>query len=306
MLTVSGGRDARVATIAAQQRGRVARRQLLAAGLRPGQISRLIATDRLFALHVGVYAVGHPGPVELGAETAALLTMRPGALLCQITAARLWGLEVPRDEEIIHVLVDPRWARPRTGIRIHRSRLIAGADRRLRERLPVCSPARALLDLVLALGDRPLDRAYDQGLIDGVVHHHDIEELLGRTGGHPGHPRLHELAVAHLATGATRSEAEARLLDLIRATDLPRPRVNQRLHGYEVDLHWAAARLVVEIDGYRFHSTRAAFERDRVRDARLQAAGIEVLRVTWRQLEHEPYAVIARIAAALARRTVRG
>jgi REase_MTES_1575/Transcriptional regulator, AbiEi antitoxin len=62
----------------------------------------------------------------------------------------------------------------------------------------------------------------------------------------------------------------------------------------------AALLLIVEIDGFRFHSTRSAFERDRRRDAELAAAGFRVLRVTWRQLRDEPFAVIARLAAALA------
>jgi very-short-patch-repair endonuclease len=68
---------------------------------------------------------------------------------------------------------------------------------------------------------------------------------------------------------------------------------------------WPAATLVVEVDGYRFHSSRAAFECDRIRDARLQAAGLEVLRVTWRRIEREQFSVIAEIAAALARRMPR-
>jgi very-short-patch-repair endonuclease len=45
----------------------------------------------------------------------------------------------------------------------------------------------------------------------------------------------------------------------------------------------------------------SSFERDRQRDADLNAAGFRVIRVTWRQLEDEPLAVVARIAAALAR-----
>jgi len=42
---------------------------------------------------------------------------------------------------------------------------------------------------------------------------------------------------------------------LIRRAQLPEPQVNVRLHGYEVDFHWRAQRVVVEIDGFRFHST---------------------------------------------------
>jgi hypothetical protein len=46
----------------------------------------------------------------------------------------------------------------------------------------------------------------------------------------------------------------------------------------------------------------AAFERDRRRDQRLAAAGFQVIRITWRQLEAEPMAVLARLAQALALR----
>jgi very-short-patch-repair endonuclease len=95
------------------------------------------------------------------------------------------------------------------------------------------------------------------------------------------------------------------MLELVRAAGLPLPRVNARVHGYEVDFLWPQAALIVEVDGYRFHSSRAAFERDRVRDVRLQAHGLEVQRVTWRRMVQEPLAVIAELAAAIARRTPR-
>ncbi len=55
----------------------------------------------------------------------------------------------------------------------------------------------------------------------------------------------------------------------------------------------------MEIDGYRYHSSRTAFERDHHRDAILRSRGWLTIRITWRQLEAEPYAVIALIARAL-------
>jgi very-short-patch-repair endonuclease len=304
-IIVSGSRDARVAAIAGQQRGRVARRQLLAAGLRPGQIHHLTRTDRLFIQLCGVYAVGSPAPVALGRETTALLAVRPGALLSHTSAARLWGLIPETDDEgPVHVTVDGGWIPQIRGVHGHHSRILSVDDRRIRERLPVCSAARVLLDLAAELDDRRLERAYDDGQISGVVRPRDIAEVLQRAGRHPGVCRLRELADADAdAAGVTRSEAEKRLREIVRGAELPAPRVNARLHGYELDFLWPAANLVVEVDGYRVHSTRAAFERDRLRDARLQALGVEVLRVTWRQLEREPLAVVARIAAALARRT---
>ena len=69
--------------------------------------------------------------------------------------------------------------------------------------------------------------------------------------------------------------------------------------GYEVDFFWPEARLVVEFDGWSTHSSRAAFERDRRKDADLQLAGNRVMRVTHRQIGGAPYELVARFAAAL-------
>jgi very-short-patch-repair endonuclease len=59
--------------------------------------------------------------------------------------------------------------------------------------------------------------------------------------------------------------------------------------------------LIVEVDGYRFHGHRAAFERDRRRDRTLRAAGYEVIRFTWRALREEPFGVVADLTRALSR-----
>jgi very-short-patch-repair endonuclease len=72
---------------------------------------------------------------------------------------------------------------------------------------------------------------------------------------------------------------------------------------HEVDTLWRDAHVVVELDGYEFHSSRASFERDRARDAELQASGFAVLRFTWRQVKHQPELVIARLAWTLALRS---
>jgi very-short-patch-repair endonuclease len=120
------------------------------------------------------------------------------------------------------------------------------------------------------------------------------------------YPRHHGVAALREATrrepARTRSEAERRLLELIRAARLPEPQTNARVGPYEADFLWPEARLVVEVDGYAFHSTRAAFERDRRRDAELQALGQQVMRVTWRQIEDESEALFASLALAYGQR----
>ena len=55
-----------------------------------------------------------------------------------------------------------------------------------------------------------------------------------------------------------------------------------------MDFLWPEHRLVVETDGFEHHGTREAFERDRARDADLQARGYRVLRFTHRQVVSEP------------------
>jgi very-short-patch-repair endonuclease len=49
--------------------------------------------------------------------------------------------------------------------------------------------------------------------------------------------------------------------------------------AYLVDLLWADGRVVVEVDGYRYHSNRFAFSRDRQRDYELLISGYVVLRL---------------------------
>jgi very-short-patch-repair endonuclease len=185
---------------------------------------------------------------------------------------------------------------------VHRTRLLDAQDVCTLERLPVTSPARVLLDMAELLTPRGLERALDEALVTRVVRPAQISELLGRAHGRAGTALLRALLARQTGTTRTRSEAEERFIALLRSARLPEPEVNTRVHGYEVDFLWRSASIVVEIDGYKFHSTRAAFERDRQKDAQLHASGLTTMRVTWFQMEDESYAVIARLAQALASR----
>ena len=87
----------------------------------------------------------------------------------------------------------------------------------------------------------------------------------------------------------------------MREAGLPEPLVNQSLTApdhprLEVDFYWPTYHLVVELDCYETHRTRAAFERDRARDAALTAAGQRVLRFTWRT---QPATIRRRLEAVM-------
>jgi very-short-patch-repair endonuclease len=158
---------------------------------------------------------------------------------------------------------------------------------------------RTLLDLATVLSAHELERAVDEAQVRRLADRQELIRALRRRPGRAGTAVLSALLRRENGPGLTRSQAEDRLLGLLGAGRLPPPQVNVRVHGYEVDLLWPTERLVVEVDGYAFHSTRAAFERDRRRDAELQARGLRVIRVTWRQIVEEPHALLVRIAQAL-------
>ena len=303
-MRVSGSRAQRIEMIASAQAGLVSRRQLIAAGISRDAIARRVRAGNLLRVHSGVYAVGYATDIPLGPETAALLACRDGAVLSHHSAAQVWGLRPPgAGNGLVHITVLGNAGAQIQGAKVHRTRLLDAQDVRIHQRLAVTSPARTLLDLAELVTPRELERALDEALVSRRVRRAQISELLTRARGRPGRPCLKALLARQTGPTRTRSEAEERFLAMIRSAQLPEPEINGRIHGYEVDFLWRAQRLVVEIDGFRFHSTRAAFERDRRKDARLQAAGLLTMRVTWIQMEDERYAVIARLAQTL---TMRG
>lgn len=290
--------DALIARIAALQHGSVSRAQALASGLSDRAVEHRLATGRWSAIHRGVYLVG---PIEgpLTRHAAALLACGPGAVLSHRTAAALWGLPVtPRAIEVTVVGRGGRVRRP--GITVHRPNELAAADVRTRERLPLTSPAACLLETAPLVTPRDLARITEEAERRQLVTRAEIEQRLAP--GKRGAAKLRTVLARYDTPSLTRSEAEARMLGLIRAAGLPRPVTNARVMTYEVDLLWPRERVVVEVDGFAFHATRPSWERDRARDAHLHASGYLVLRFTWREITQERETVIARLAATLAMR----
>jgi very-short-patch-repair endonuclease len=294
----AGGADPFIASLAAAQRGVVTHRQLIDAGVGRGAIAHRLAQARLHRLHRGVYLVGHSVPPPLARETAALLACGPGALLSHRTAAHLWRL-TPRLPVDVDVTLIGGNRRGRPGLAIHRTRAIEGAERARVQGMPVTAPTRTLLDLADTLRSEELEPILAEAVRRRLVRTGDLRKRLGDAGGRHGLGRLRSLLEQTGGPALTRSEAERRLLALVRSGGLPAPDTNVSVGRYEVDLLWREARLIVEVDGYAYHSGRPAFERDRKRDAELQALGFRVMRVTWRQLVDEPEAVLVRIAQAL-------
>ncbi len=287
--------DAVVAEVARRQHGVVTVAQLAAVGIHRRGIAHRVAHGRLTPLHRGVYRVGPLGD-ELSGVMAAVLACGPTAVASHRTAARLHGFWDWRG--VTDVTATEGQPRSRPGITVHRRRVEEGERTSVRG-IPVTTPERTIRDLAPVVGETHLGRVIEEAQVQRKLDDASLTRAVSQARGQRG-VRALRAAAPQAEAALTRSEAERRLVKLVRRSGLPRPQTNVRLAGHEVDALWPREGLVVEVDGFAFHGGRRAFERDRRRDADLLAAGHRVLRLTWRQLADEPEAVVARIAAALA------
>lgn len=163
--------------------------------------------------------------------------------------------------------------------------------------IPVTAPARALLEVAAELTPRELADAVEQAQIKRLVTKAQIAAAIERSPRRRGVAALRALAED---PAFTRSRAERKLVVLLRAARLPEPVFNVNVEGWEVDAFWERERVILEFDSYGFHATRAAFERDRRKTSDLTRGRYLVLRSTWTELTKHSYALIARVAEALA------
>lgn len=292
----SGGRAA--VWVASRQLGLITTAQLEMAGIGRGRIARRMKHGTLHRIHRGVYLLGHRVLLPSALELAGVLACGAGSLASHRSAASLWGLaSAPHNE--VEVTVVGRDRKPRSGLRVHRVRALDPRDRRLHRGIPVTSPARTLLDCAATAAPDELERAIAEAYALKLVTDGEIRRTLDRAPNRPGAGRLRAELGREGGPRWTQSEAERRMLRLIREARLPVPHTQVRIAGWPADFFWPEHKLILEVDGYPFHNHRRAFERDRRRDAAHVAAGYRVVRVTYRQLREEPLAVAVVIARAL-------
>jgi hypothetical protein len=229
---------------------------------------------------------------------AAVLSCGDRAVISHDSAAGLWGIRRwPTGP--IDVTVPPHVKRRRPGVRIHRHDLDP-LDRTVRERVPVTSVHRALLDIAATLGRRPLEPAINEADKLDLTNPESLRVDLDRYAGLAGVADLRAL-LDRRTFALTDSELERRFLPLTGKAGLPLPRTGQRVNGFKVDFYWPDLGLVVETDGLRYHRTPAQQARDRLRDQAHSTAGLMPLRFTHAQVRYEA-AYVAATLAAIAKR----
>jgi hypothetical protein len=241
---------------------------------------------------------------------AAVLACGRGAVLARFTAAVTWGL-LERDGNRFDV-VAPGRSGGRTGgdeaIDLRRTRRLADVDVTKLRGIPITTVGRTLLDLAGVARPNVVRRAVHEAEVLGRL---DVDAVVATIERNPGRRGTRQLraALGVSAPDPNNNQLAMLFLGVCRAHGLPTPKLGVHVDGgdrlYEVDALFAAERVIVELDGRRFHSTARNFQTDRRRDSVLAARDHQTLRYTWQRLRDEPEAIAGELRRVLALRSLR-
>jgi predicted transcriptional regulator of viral defense system len=288
--------EERLAKLASSSHGVVTRAELRAAGVTPAELKHRLNAGALIRVHRGVFRVGHAAPSLEARYMAAVKACGDGALLAGRAAAHLLGL-LKRSPSLPEVLTTTE--RRVRGVITHRVRRTELADGTSRRGIPVTIVPRTLVDLAAVLPEEELARAFHEAAVRHRTTPGQVERLLRRRHNWPGARKLRRVLWGEAPV--TLSRLEDRFLVRLRAAGLPQPEVNRRVDARYVDCRWPKRRLTVELDSYRYHHSRYAWEEDRQREREARARGDEFRRYTWLDVAEEPEPMLADLGRLLGR-----
>jgi hypothetical protein len=284
-----------LARIAGASHGVVTRRQLICAGITGEEIKQRLRRGTLRPQYRGVYRVGHRAPSMEAHYLAAVRAGGDGALLRGRAAGHLLGLlrGPPPPPDVL-----TRWTRRIPGVRAYRSDYIDPRDATTCRRIPVTTVPRTLVDLAACLDEDDLARAYHQADVRYRTSPAHVEEVLRRRPRSPGAGTLRRVLYGDVHL--TLSRMEKRFLARLREARRPLPQTNGAVGAHYVDCRWPEHRLTVELDSYRYHRSRHAWEEDRRREREAYARGDQFRRYTWSDVFERPTPMMAELAVLLA------
>ena len=284
--------------LAERQHGVVARGQLVDCGVSDRVIAARVASGHLVRVGHGVFALGHVRTDNLSRWMTAVLRRGPRTWLADQSAAAHWDLQIGDDGTTRLVVPRDGSRSVIAGVACRRSRTLApDTETTVLHGIPLTTVARTLVDLASRVRPAQLRRAVERADQLELFDLRQVTPLLGERGARPLRVLLDDAHEHGLPR--TRSILEAEFIEFCLAHHLPRPQVNRWGGTHEVDFRWPDRAVVVETDGWEFHRSRDAFERDALKTQALAAAGWTVVRITWRQLIHEPAAVAQRLRPVL-------
>jgi hypothetical protein len=278
----------RVRELLTRQVGIVARPQLLASGLTPNDVRRLLRRRELVVVHPGVYATHTGGLTWLQTAWAAVLAVWPAAL-CHRTAIRAANGPGRRTDVDgpLHLAVDRhRSVDEPAGVRLHR---LAGLEAKVLWNL---SPPRVRIEhaVVDVAAEARTDLESIHTLADAVQARLTTAARLGDALASRSRIARRELmtgVLIDIGEGAC-SVLEHGYLDRVeRAHGLPRSRrqvaASSRGPIYR-DVEYSELGCIVELDGRFFHDSAAARDADLDRDLTAAVDGRVSVRLGWGQV----------------------
>jgi hypothetical protein len=298
--------DHRLETLAAAQHGLITRGQATGAGATRDAVRHRVRSRRWEQAGPGVYrVVGAPATPHQHLLTAVMIAGRD-AYASHHAAAALH--DIPGFAPGVVELSVPRGRRPRLhGVRVHQSNRLPSDHCDVVDAIPTTVVARTLFDLAATVHPRRVERALDNCLARRQVTLPAVWKVLDDLADHGrvGTAMMRGLlAVRGAGFVAPASELEARLLRVLRDAGLPPPAREIDVgdaHGWvgRVELVYREARVLIEADSRRHHSSALDFHSDRRRDNRLMAHGWRVMRFDWATVTRRPADVVALVRAAL-------
>lgn len=271
-----------VVALADAQGGAAGRAQLEEVAIPAWRIDNWVKSRRLHPWYPGVYAVGHRALGVHGRRKAAELAGGPGAALCCQTAADFRNVK-PNVSGTIHLWVPNQQGRGIRGIVPHRFGDLLDHDLEVVDGIRTTTPMRTLVDMARWWSLEQIARAFDRTEENRQFDLNRLQELLARRPRRPGAPKLRHVLDMYQGPEPTLTELEKRGLQLIRKARLPKPAMQWHTSEGRVDFYWPEARLILEMDSFRWHKQRQRFEGDRSRDFEHIAQGLATPRVTWHQ-----------------------
>jgi len=286
--------ERKLAELAGGQHGVVTRVELLRVGVSAQEITHRLRVGSLIREHRGVYRVGHRAPSVEAHYLAAVRACGESALLSGRAAGHLLGLlkgRAPAPE------VTAPTERRVAGVRTRRCRDMDPRDGATYRGIPVTTVPRALVDMAADLSLHGLGRACHEA---GVLHRTtpaQVEVVLARRPRSGGAANLRKILRGEVRV--TLSKLERVFLRRLRQAGLGLPETNRPAGGRRVDCRWPEQRLTVELDSYRFHHSRYAWEQDRRREREARARGDEFRRYTYGDVFEEPRLMLGELRELL-------
>ncbi|MGH2791519.1 MAG: type IV toxin-antitoxin system AbiEi family antitoxin domain-containing protein [Actinomycetota bacterium] len=290
--------------IADEQFGLVRRDEIEALGLSSSGLARLVRSGLLERIRPGVYRLLGALPSRETEIMAALLWAHDAALASHRTGAEINGIAGSFEEVEITTTRSVR----APDLIVHRRAVWLPGDATIVDGIPVTSVERTIVDLASVASRRSVERSLDSALLLPGVTLETISRRLEATArqGRNGTTKLRGLiAERETERSPVESPLERDFLTLVRERQMPEPVaqypviVDGRIVA-RLDFAYPELKLGIELDGYAFHSSREAFERDRRRLTMLGNEGWRILVFTRNQVNDHPVYVEKSVLRAYA------